>query len=60
MDPFLLRNHFNMFFLTGEQNIEDKIVKTNKHFSDVRADPLQSNLFLRPTLPDEIQKKIEK
>ena len=27
----------------------------NKHFSDILTNPLQSNIFLTPALPDEIQ-----
>ena len=37
------------------KKIQGKIVKTNKHFSDLISEPLQSNFFLTPTLPDEIQ-----
>ena len=41
------------------KKIEDKIVKTNKHFSDFLTKPLQSNFFLSPTLLDEIQEVIK-
>ena len=58
-DPFVISNHFNKFFSTIAQQIEGKIVKTNKHFSDFLSDPLQSNFFLTPTLPDEIQEIIK-
>ena len=54
-DPFVISNHFNKFFSTIAQKIQGKIVKTNKHFSDLISEPLQSNFFLTPTLPDEIQ-----
>ena len=53
-DPFLTSNHFSNFFSTTAQKTEGKIVKTDKHFSDVLTEPLQSNFFLTPTLPDEI------
>ena len=55
MDLFLIGNHFNKFFLHHLQKNEDKIVKVNKYFSDFLIDLLQSNFFLIPTLPDEIQ-----
>ena len=58
-DPFVISNHFNKFFSTIAQQIEGKIVKTTKHFSDVQSEPLQSNFFLTPTLPDEIQEIIK-
>ena len=58
-DPFVISNHFNKFFSTIAQQIEGKIVKTNKHFSDFLSEPLQSNFFLTPTLPDEIQEIIK-
>ena len=58
-DPFLISNHFNKFFSTIAQRIESKIVKASKHFSDFLAEPLQSNFFLTPTLPDENQKMIK-
>ena len=48
-----------MFFLTIAQKIEGKTVKTKKHFSDFLSEPLQSNVFLSPTLPDEIQEIIK-
>ena len=47
------------FFLTIPLEIEVMIVKTNKHFSDFLSEPLQSNFFLTPTLPDEIQEIIK-
>ena len=53
-DLFLISNHFNKFFSTIAQEIEGKIVKTKKHFSDFLTESLQSNIFLIPTLPDEI------
>ena len=58
-DPFVISNHFNKFFSTIAQQFEGKIVKTNKHVSDFLSEPLQSNFFLTPTLPDEIQKIIK-
>ena len=58
-DPFVISNHFNKFFSTIAQQIEGKIVKTNKHFQDFLSEPLQPNLFLTPTLPDEIQEIIK-
>ena len=58
-DPFVISNHFNMFFSTIAQQIEGKIAKTNKHFSDFLSEPLQSNFFLTPTLPDKIQEIIK-
>ena len=58
-DRFVISNHFNKFFSTIVQQIESKIVKTNKHFSDFLSDPLPSNFFLTPTLPDEIQEIIK-
>ena len=48
MDPFLISNHFSKFFSTFAQKTEGKIVKTNKHFSDILTKPLQSNFFLTP------------
>ena len=51
-DPFLISNHFNKFFSTIAQNLEGKIVMTDKHFSDFLTEPLQSNFFLTPTLSD--------
>ena len=54
-DLFVISNHFNKFFLTIPLEIEVMIVKTNNHFSDFLSEPLQSNFFLTPTLPDEIQ-----
>ena len=58
-DPFVISNHFNNLFSTIVQQIEGKIFKTNKRFSDFLSEPLQSNLFLTPTLPDEIQETIK-
>ena len=58
-DPFVVSNHFNKFFSTIAQKIEGKTVKTKKHFSDFLSEPLQSNVFLTPTLPDEIQEIIK-
>ena len=58
-DPFVISNHFNTFFSTVAQKIQGKLVKTNKHFSDFLSEPLQSNIFLTPTLPDEIQEIIK-
>ena len=58
-DPFLISNHFNQFFSTIVQKIEGKIVKTNKHFSDLLTEPLQPNFFLSPTLSDVIQEIIK-
>ena len=49
----------NTFFSTIAQKSESKIVKTKKHFSDFLSEPLQSNFFLTPTLPDEIQEIIK-
>ena len=58
-DLFVISNHFNKFFLTIPLEIEVMIVKTNKHFSDFLSEPLQSNFFLTPTLPDESQEIIK-
>ena len=58
-NPFVISNHFNTFFLTIAQKIQGKLVMTNKHFSDFLSEPLQSNIFLTPTLPDEIQEIIK-
>ena len=58
-DPFLISNHFHKFFSTIAQKIEGKIVKTSKRFPDFLTEPLQSNFFLTPTLPDELQKVIK-
>ena len=54
-DLVLISNHFHNFFSTISQKIEGKIVNTNKHLSDFLTEPLQSNFFLTPTLPVEIQ-----
>ena len=59
MDPFVKSNHFKKFFSTIAQQIEGKIVMTNKHFSDFLSEPLQSNFFVALTLPDEIQEIIK-
>ena len=58
-DPFIISNHFNKFFSTIAQKIHSKLVKTNQHFSNFLSEPLQSNIFLTPTLPDEIQEIIK-
>ena len=58
-NPFVISNHFNTFFSTIAQKIQGKLVMTNKHFSDFLSEPLQSNIFLTPTLPDEIQEIIK-
>ena len=45
--------------MTTAQQIQGKIVRTNKCFSDFLSDPLQSNFFLTSKLSDEIQEIIK-
>ena len=57
-DPFLVSNSLNSFFTTIAQKIENKILQTNKHFSDYLQNPNESSFFLTPTTPDEVAKVI--
>ena len=59
-DPLTIADSFNTFFSTVAQKIENKIIKTDKHFKDYLKNPVHDSFFLRPTDPEEIKKELQK
>ena len=57
-DPFVISNYFNKFFTTITENIENKIVPTDKKYSDFLNNPLEKTL-LTLTEPNEVQSLIK-
>ena len=58
-DQFVISNYFNKFFSTIAEKIENKIVQTDKKYSDFLYSPLEKTFFLTPAEPNEVQSLIK-
>ena len=58
-DLFVISNYFYKFFITIAEKIENKIVQTDKKYSDFLDNPLEKTFFLIPTEPNEVQSLIK-
>ena len=58
-NPFVLNNYLNKFFTTIAEKSENKIVQTDKKYSDFLNNPLEKTVFLTPTEPTEVQSLIK-
>ena len=58
-DPFVISDYFNKFFTTIAEKIENKIVQTDKKYSDFLDNPLEKTFSLTPTEPNEVQSIIK-
>ena len=58
-DQFVISNYFNKFFSTIAEKIENKIVQTDKKYSDFLDNPLEKAFFLTSTEPNEVQSLIK-
>ena len=57
-DPKDITNGYNMYFTSIASNIENKLIKTNNHFSEYLINPNPHSIFLSPIIPKTIQSEI--
>ena len=58
-DPFVISNYLNKFLTIIAEKIENKIVQTDKKYSEFLDNPLGKTFFLTPTEPNEVQHLIK-
>ena len=57
-DPKDITNAYNKYFTSIGSNIENKLIKTNNHFSEYLINPNPHSIFLSPIILKTIQSEI--